>query len=113
MAHLWRLHRGTVLAFALAAVLTLAFGVRLGVHALYWSRHREAALAEWMTLGYVAQSWRVEPEDLAQALGVAPELARRRTLADLARQSGRPEAEVEETLRAAIAAAQARRSAAP
>ncbi len=97
-----------VLAFALAALLTLAFGVRLGVHALYWSRHHEDALAEWMTLGYVAQSWGVDRADLARALNVEPGAARRWTLAELSRATGRSEAEVEDTLRAAIATAQAR-----
>ncbi len=98
------LPRGTVLGFALAALLTLALGVRLGVHVLYWTRHHEDALAEWMTLGYVAQSWGVERDDLARALDVAPGTGRRLTLAEIARVNGRSEAEVEDALRATIAA---------
>jgi len=111
--HVWRHHRGMTLGFALAALLTLALGVRFGVHAVYWSRHHEVALAEWMTLGYVAQSWGVGREDLARALDVAPGTARKLTLAEIARASGRSEAEVEDTLRAAIAAAQVRPEAQP
>jgi hypothetical protein len=97
----------TLLAFVLAVVLALFLGLRLTVHALYWSRHRDDALAGWMTIGYVAQSYRVDRDDLAQALGVEPASGRRLTLDDLARQSGRPVSELEKTLRTAIAEARA------
>ncbi len=107
LRHVWRGHRATVLAFVLAALLTVFLGARFTVHAVYWSRHRDDALAEWMTLGYVAQSWHVERDDLASSLGVEPAAARRMTLAELARLTGRPVAEVEAELQASIAAARA------
>jgi hypothetical protein len=107
LRHLWRRHPVTLLAFVLAVVLALFLGFRFTVHAVYWSRHRDDALAGWMTIGYVAQSYRVDRDDLSLALGVEPGSGRRLTLDDLARQSGRPVSELEESLRAAIAEARA------
>ncbi len=44
--NLWRQHRALLIAFGLALLLTVFFGFRLAVHAVYWSKHREAELAE-------------------------------------------------------------------
>ena len=39
------------------------------------AKHRDAELAEWMTIGYVAQSYHIERDDLARAVGLEPALA--------------------------------------
>lgn len=53
--HLSLQNRAFLIVFGLAFV-TFFFGVWLVVHAVYWSEHCNAGLAEWMTIGHVAQS---------------------------------------------------------
>jgi hypothetical protein len=105
--HLWRQNRVLLIAFGLALFVTALFGVRLVVHAVYWSGRRDAELAGWMTIGYVAQSYRVERDDLARAVGVEPGFDQRLTIAEIAERTHQSVNEVEEALLAAI---QARRA---
>ena len=105
--HLWRQNRGLLIAFALALLVTVFFAVRLVVHAVYWSRHRDAELAEWMTIGYVAQSYRVERDDLARAVGVEPGSGQRLTIAGIAERTDQSVNEVEAALLAVIRARRA------
>ena len=91
-----------------ALLVTLFFAVRLVVHAVYWSQHRDAELAEWMTIGYVAQSYHIERDDLARAVGLEPGSGRRLTLAEIARRTGQSVDEVETALLSAIQAERAK-----
>ncbi len=100
-------HRLLAFAFALAFGLTLFFGVRLAVSTLYWSQHRDAPLAEWMTLGFVANSYDVDRLALAEALGLEPDQRAHLTLAQIANRTGRPLPEVVAILEATIAAERA------
>ena len=86
----------------------LFFAVRLVVHAVYWSQHRDAELAEWMTIGYVAQSYHIERDDLARAVGLEPGSGRRLTIAEIARRTGQSVDEVETALLSAIQAERAK-----
>ena len=104
---LWRRHRGLVLALVAACLVTLFFAIRLTVSTLYWAGHRDAALAGWMTVGYVAHSYDVDRLRLAEALGLDPSQRPRLTLDEIAARSGMPLAEVEATLLAVIAAERA------
>jgi hypothetical protein len=104
---LWRKNRGLLIAFGLALLVTVFFGVRLVVHAVYWSGHRDAELAEWMTIGYVAQSYRVERDDLARAVGVEPGFGQRLTIAGIAERTHQSVNEVEAALLAVIRARRA------
>jgi hypothetical protein len=83
--------------------VTLFFAVRLVVHAVYWDRHQDMALEPWMTIGQVAQSYRVERDALAAAVGVDPALRERLTIAEIAARDGRSVEAVATDLRAAIA----------
>ena len=103
----WRRHRVLLVGFAFALLVTLFFAVRLVVHAVYWSQHRDAELAEWMTIGYVAQSYRVERDDLARAVGVEPGFGQRLTIAEIAERTHQSVNEVEEALLAVIRARRA------
>jgi len=85
---LWRQNRVLLIGFAFALLVTLFFAVRLVVHAVYWSELRDADLAEWMTIGYIAQSYHVERDDLARAVELEPSSGRRLTLAEIARRTG-------------------------
>ena len=104
---LWRRHRGLVLALVAACLVTLFFAIRLTVSTLYWAGHRDAALAGWMTVGYVAHSYDVDRLRLAEALGLDPSQRPRLTLDEIAARSGMPLAEVEATVLAVIAAERA------
>jgi hypothetical protein len=105
--HLWRQNRVLLIAFGLALFVTVFFGVRLVVHAIYWSGHRDAELADWMTIGYVAQSYRVERDDLARSVGVEPGFGQRLTIAEIAERTHQSVSQVEAALLAVI---QARRA---
>ncbi|HPG23323.1 MAG TPA: hypothetical protein PLH75_11110 [Amaricoccus sp.] len=104
---LWRQHRGLVLALVAACLVTLFFAIRLTVSTLYWAGHRDAALAGWMTVGYVAHSYDVDRLRLAEALGLDPSQRPRLTLDEIAARSGMPLAAVEATVLAVIAAERA------
>ena len=104
---LWRRHRGLVLALVAACLVTLFFAIRLTVSTLYWAGHRDAALAGWMTVGYVAHSYDVDRLRLAEALGLDPSQRPRLTLDEIAARSGMPLAAVEATVLAVIAAERA------
>ena len=104
----WRRHRVLLVGFALALLVTLFFAVRLVVHAVYWSQHRDAELAGWMTIGYVAQSYHIERDDLARAVGLEPGSGRRLTIAEIARRTDQSVDEVETVLLSAIQAERAK-----
>jgi hypothetical protein len=111
VGELWRQNRVLLIGFAITLLVTLFFAVRLVVHAVYWSQHRDAELAEWMTIGYVAQSYHVERDDLARAVGLEPGSGRRLTLAEIARRTGRSVGEIETALLSAIQAERAKEAA--
>jgi hypothetical protein len=107
LLRLLRDHRLLAFAFALALGLTVFFGVRLTVSSIYWSQHRDAPLAEWMTLGFVANSYDVDRLALAASLGLDPDTRARLTLAQIAERTGRSLPEVVATIEATIAAERA------
>lgn len=87
---LWRRH--PVLAAGLAAMLalTLAFALRLGFVAGYWSGTppRDPTIEAWMPVGYIARSWDVPREVLAEALGIAPGSSPRQSIGRIAGDQG-------------------------
>ncbi|MGG7643993.1 hypothetical protein ACQ5SP_04180 [Rhodovulum sp. YNF3179] len=106
LARLWRRRRGLAIAFVAAVALTLFFGMRMVIFAVYWSDpdHRDQAIAGWMTPRYVAHSWDVPPEVVGRALGLTPEPGRGRTIAEIAAARGQSVETLGTTLEAAIAA---------
>ena len=80
--------------FALAACLTVTFGARAIVSAVYWAQHRDEPIEPWMTIGYVAHSHRVSPTVLAEAIGLAPDARDRRPIAEIAAERGVPAADL-------------------
>ncbi|MFA7415169.1 MAG: hypothetical protein WC048_11840 [Rhizobium sp.] len=102
---LWRRHRLLLTAFVFATALTLFFAARFTLFVLYWSdpAHRNQPLQGWMTIGYIAHSYDVPREALADALGlVPPEKGKRPTLDSLARDRGMTAAEFQAEIKAAI-----------
>ncbi|MDE3027267.1 MAG: hypothetical protein KGH84_02565 [Paracoccaceae bacterium] len=92
------------LAFVLCFGAAVLFGIRSVYYAIYWSNpaHQFEALQPWMTPGYIAHSYRVDPHKLAEALVVPPENGRRPTLGSLAEAAGLPFADYAERVLQAI-----------
>jgi hypothetical protein len=93
---LWRARPWLTLAFLLACAVTLFFAGRLAVYTVYWANHREIPVEPWMTVGYIARSWGLEPRALDAAAGLpSPESpGRPQSLAEIAHERGVPVAEV-------------------
>lgn len=102
---LWERNRVGVVAFVLAAAVSLFFLLRLGLFWVYWSdpAHRDQPIEGWMTPGYIAYSHHVPKETVIDALGLSPDGHFHKTLEDIAAQSGRTVEELAILLNAAIA----------
>jgi hypothetical protein len=86
---LWIRHRWLLLAFVIAVALALFFGMRAVLYGLYWSDHRDEAIVGWMTPRYVAMSWEVPPEVVADTLALPRDgTGRRVTLSEIAASRG-------------------------
>jgi hypothetical protein len=104
----WLFRRHPILssAFALAVALALFFAIRLAVATLVWS-HPPIADQQpegWMTPRYIAHSWQVPPDIVAEALAVDRDGAGRRiTLNMIAKSTNQSVDELAVKLTAAIA----------
>src|ERR1044071_6743351 len=92
-----------LVAFVLAASFAGLFAVRTVRHALYWSRHRDEAIRPWMSVPYVAHSYRVPPHVLYQAINLTPVPRDRRPLRDIALEQGRTAEALADELQKAVA----------
>ena len=90
MRRLWRDHRLLTAAFLLAVALTTFFAARLVASWIYWNdpAHRDAEIAPWMTPRYVAHSWRLPPEIVAETLDLDPPVGPPPTFGELAAERG-------------------------
>lgn len=93
-----------VAGFVGACLLVVVFAIRLTFGAWYWSSHADQAIEGWMPVGYVARSWDVPRPVLAEAIGLAPGDAPRRSLSAIAAERGEPVEALIARLEAAIAA---------
>jgi hypothetical protein len=112
---MWQLARTRPIlmaAFALAVALTIFFASRLVVNAVYWANpdHQNQRVAPWMTVGYIAQSWDVEPDEL-DAIAQLPQPSVKghpQPLIEIATDRGVPVATVIAEVEAALAILAAR-----
>ncbi|QKV18028.1 hypothetical protein [Oricola thermophila] len=98
---LWRTNRILVIAFAVAVLFTLAFGLRATVFYM----HRpppDGEIAGWMTVRHIARSNDIDPLIVKEALGLDLEAHDHRPLARIARDRGLSPDILVETLRNAI-----------
>lgn len=88
--NLWHHHKGLLLAFVIAAVLTLMFGVRMVMFSIYWGNpdHQNQPIEGWMTPRYVAYSYELEREELRRVLGFDPAPVARDSLMNLLQDQG-------------------------
>jgi len=101
---LWRARPWLTSAFLLACAATLFFAGRFTVYTVYWANHREMPVEPWMTVGYIARSWGLEPRALDAAAGLPPPEAKGRPqpLSEIANERGVPVAEVVANVETAI-----------
>lgn len=106
---LWRARPVLASAFLLACAVTLFFAGRLTVYTVYWTSHREMPVEPWMTVGYIARSWGLDPRalDAAAGLPLPEEKGRPLPLTEIARDRGVPVAKIIAEVEAAIDALQA------
>ncbi|MCA8867550.1 MAG: hypothetical protein KDA67_02785 [Rhodobacteraceae bacterium] len=92
LRHLWQHHKGLVLAFGLAAAVTLFFAVRFLAFYIYWQdpAHHQQPLEPWMTPRYVAWSYDLPLAEVTAMLGISETPSFRPTLSRLAREQGVP-----------------------
>lgn len=106
---LWRARPWLTSAFLLACAVTLFFAGRFTAYTIYWATHREVPVEPWMTVGYIARSWGLDPRALDAAAGLPPPEARGHPLplSEIARDRSVPVAQVIAEVEAAIAALRA------
>lgn len=104
MISLWRKRPILTSAFLLACLVTLFFSGRFVVQAVYWANHHEEPVRPWMTVGYIARSWGLEPRELDAEAGLPlPEVkGRPQPLSEIAKERGVPVADIIAEVEAAI-----------
>lgn len=110
LKRLWRSNRWLTLSFLLTLTLALIFIIRAGVFFVYWQNHADEPVEGWMTIRYVAHSYRVEPKIIHDALGLPRTGPDRRPLIKIAREQGQP---LDALTSAILAAIEADRTARP
>jgi hypothetical protein len=106
---LWRHNRWLTLSFLLTLTLALVFIIRAGVFFVYWQQHRDEPIEGWMTVRYVAHSYRVDPRIVHDAIGLPKTGPDRRPLIRIAREDGEPLDEITGRIISAIKADRAAR----
>jgi hypothetical protein len=100
-------------AFALIVAITGVFVVRTVRRTIYWRVHHDEPIRPWMSLPYVAHSYRVPPYILYEALGITPSPRDRRPIREIAKEQNRSVDEVILDLQNAIARERASHPAGP
>ena len=103
MKSAFRRHPFLVSAFVLFTLLALFFAGRFTTRLVYWSTHQNEAVAGWMTVGYVAHSWNLDPRAVDTAAGLPHPVGHPLTLAEIAAERGVPVSQIIADVEAAIA----------
>jgi len=91
--------------FLLFAGFTVFKAVDMTREAIYWRAHRDEAIRGWMSVGYVAHSYRVQPDELYLALGLPDKQPDKRPLRKIAHLQHRSMDEIKTVLQDAISQA--------
>lgn len=88
---IWKRQPLATIAFVIAIGAAGFFGARVIGRVVYWANpaHHAQAPEGWMTVGYIAKSWRLKKPDVGAALDLTPE-EYRKPLAAIARARGIP-----------------------
>lgn len=79
-----------VALFLVAVVVTSLLMVRAVRRAVYWRFHRDEPIRAWMSVPYVAHSYRVPPHVLYKAIDLPQDKRDKRPLREIAREQNRP-----------------------
>ncbi|AKI00293.1 hypothetical protein IMCC20628_01577 [Hoeflea sp. IMCC20628] len=90
LKRLWRNNRWLTISFLLTLTLALFFIIRAGVFFVYWQNHADEPIEGWMTIRYVARSYRVDPKLVHDAVGLPDTGPDRRPLIRIARDEDLP-----------------------
>ena len=90
LRHLWSHHKVLFLTFCVALVTGIFFAARLALFTIYWSdpAHRFQPLEGWMTPGYIARSYQLDPEIVQDILAIGTDNPKAMTLSKLAKSRG-------------------------
>ncbi len=88
--------------FLLVLGFTALYAVRTTRDAIYWHYHQDEPIHGWMTVGYVAHSYRVPPHILYRALGLPHKPPDKRPLREIAKSQNRSMDETRSILQDAI-----------
>jgi hypothetical protein len=91
-----------VAMFLLIAGFTTFKAVHMARDVIYWQAHRDEPIRGWMSVGYVAHSYRVPPYVLYLALGLPPKPPDKRPLREIADMRHRSMDEIRAVLQNAI-----------
>ncbi len=110
MIRLWRARPVLTSAFVLACAVTLFFAGRFVFQAIYWQTHQDVPIRPWMTVGYVARSWDLDPRDIDAVAGLPlPQVkGHPQPLREIARDRGIPVEDVIREVERAVAELRAR-----
>src|SRR6476646_4473852 len=92
-----------LVGFILVVAITSLFVVRTVRRVNYWRVHHDEPIRPWMSVPYVAHSYRIPPHILYEALDITPVPRDRRPISHIARDLNRPVDEVVIDLQNAIA----------
>src|ERR1043166_2578501 len=90
-------------ALTLVLSVTGLFAVRTVRRAIYWRMHRDEVIRPWMSIPYVAHSYRVPDHVLYDSLNLFHPPHDRRPIKEIAKEQNRSVEEVVTTLQSAIA----------
>lgn len=88
--------------FLLVAGFTLSKSVHTVREVIYWQAHQDESIRGWMSVGYVAHSYRVPAEVLSLSLGLSLKQPDKRPLRKIATIQHRSMKEIKEILQNAI-----------
>jgi hypothetical protein len=94
-----------IAALVLVVLLTSLFAVRTFRRAIYWRMHRDEVIRPWMSVPYVAHSYRVPSYVLYDALKLEHPPHDHRPIREIAKEQHRQVNEIIKTLNDAIARA--------
>lgn len=101
---MFRWNRRTILivAIALVGLFTINFAVRTVQHARRFHARADEPIQSWMNIPYIAHSYHVPPQVIADALGIPPGTRDPRPLREIAATQGRSVDELVSDIMAAI-----------
>jgi hypothetical protein len=69
---LFKNHPFAASGFLLATAVTLFFMIRIVTSAIYWAdpAHHNETVKPWMTVGYIAKSWDLDPREIDVLAGL-------------------------------------------